>query len=247
MKTSKQVAIYDSTTSSEIAKVELSSRKLNEPIDQRLHKRLLVCGILSSILYAVANIITVMLYEGYNAASQTVSELSAIDAPTRTLWVLLMIPYSLLMIGFGTGVWQSAAGNRSLRITGALFIADAVIGFFWPPMHQREVLAAGGGTLTDTLHIVFTMITVPLMILPIVFGAVASGKRFRVYSIATLAILVAAGILTGIDGPKIAADLPTPGIGIWERINIGVYMLWVAVFAIMLLRKEKRAVSLTST
>jgi len=228
----------NSITSSETKKVKLSTGRLNKPFDQVIREGLLVCGIVSSILYLVANIITAMLYEGYDVASQTVSELSAIDAPTRTLWVGLMIPYSLLVIAFGTGVWQSAAGNRSLRVAGALFIADAVIGFFWPPMHQREVLAAGGGTLTDTLHIVFTMITVPLMILAIVFGAMASGKHFRIYSIATLVILMIAGILTGIDGPKISADLPTPLIGIWERINIGIYMLWVAVFAIALIRKE---------
>jgi hypothetical protein len=34
-----------------------------------------------------------------------------------------------------------------------MFIAHDVTGFFWPPMHQREVLAAGGGTRTDTMHI----------------------------------------------------------------------------------------------
>lgn len=203
-----------------------------------LQKFLLFCGILSSLLYIVANIVCAMIYEGYSAVSQTVSELSAIDAPTRPLWVKLVTIYSFLMIAFGLGVWQSAAGNRRLRIVGGLFIANAIIGFFWPPMHQREVLAAGGGTLTDTLHIVFTFVTVPLMMLAIGFGATAFGKRFRLYSIATLVILVIAGIFTGIDGPKISEDLPTPWVGVWERINIGVYMLWVAVLAIFLLRPK---------
>jgi hypothetical protein len=228
-----------SIPSIEMATDGLSSRKANNPVNQRIHRSLLVCGILSSVLYVVANIITAMLYEGYNPASQTVSELSAIDAPTRTLWVSLIIPYSFLLIAFGIGVWQFIPLNRWLRITGVLFIADAIIGSFWPPMHRREVLAAGGGSLTDTLHIVFTMITVPLMILAIVFGAAALGKRFRIYSIATLIVLVIAGIFTGIDGPKISNGLPTPWVGVWERVNIGVYMVWVMVLAIVLLKKEK--------
>ena len=206
-----------------------------------LQKFLLFCGILSSLVYVVANIVCAMVYEGYSAVSQTVSELSAIDAPTRPMWVSLTFFYSLFVIAFGYGVWKAAAGNRRLRIVGALFIADAAIGFFWPPMHQREVLGAGGGTLTDTLHIVFTFVTVPLMMLAIGFGAAAFGKRFRLYSIATLVILVVAGIFTGIDGPKISENLPTPWIGVWERINIGVYMLWVVVLAILLLRAEKKA------
>jgi hypothetical protein len=107
-------------------------------------------------------------------------------------------------------------------------------------MHQREVLAAGGGTLTDTLHIVFTMVTVPLMMLTIGFGAASFGKRFKLYSIVTLVVLIIAGIFTGIDSPKIEANLPTPSIGVWERINIGVYMLWVVVLSIILLRKENK-------
>jgi hypothetical protein len=40
--------------------------------------------------------------------------------------------------------------------------------------------------------------------------------------------------------PGISEDLPTPLIGVWERINIGVFLLWVIVLAIVLLREDKR-------
>src|SRR5687767_12593955 len=83
-------------------------------------KILLVCGILSSLLYVAMNIFVPMQYEGYNSASQTVSELSAIDTPTRTLWVSLAIVYTLLVIAFGLGVWKSSEQNRNLRIAGGL-------------------------------------------------------------------------------------------------------------------------------
>ncbi len=75
------------------------------------------------------------------------------------------------------------------------------------------------------------------MVLTIVFGAAALGKRFRVYSAATIAVFVVFGALTGLDGPKIAANLPTPWIGVWERINAGAYLLWVGAFTIALLRR----------
>jgi Protein of unknown function (DUF998) len=214
----------------------IQSRK--QPAVVGLQKLLLICGVLSSVLYVVANVVTAMQYPGYNTSSQTVSELSAIDTPTRSLWVLLMAGYSLLVIAFAIGVWRSAGNNRRLQVVAGVLIAYAVIGFFWPPMHQREVLAAGGGTLTDTLHIVFTFITIPLLMLAIGFGSTAFGKGFRFYSIATLVILFIAGMLTGIDSPRMEANLPTPWIGVWERISIGVYMLWVVVFAIKLLRSK---------
>jgi hypothetical protein len=128
----------------------------------------------------------------------------------------------------------SARRNRPLRVAGGLLVAYGIIGLAWPPMHLREVLAAGGATLTDTMHIVFAMVTVLLMLLAIGFGAAAFGKRFRLYSIATMVILFAFGALTIPDAPNIQANLPTPWIGVWERINIGVFLLWAVVLAITL-------------
>ncbi|MEI9909295.1 MAG: DUF998 domain-containing protein [Bacteroidota bacterium] len=205
-----------------------------------LRKVLLICGIISSLFYVAINIFVPMQFPGYSAASQTVSELSAIGAPTRPLWIPLGIVYALLGAAFGWGVWKSALGNRPLQIAGGSIFINGVISIFWPPMHQREVLATVGGTLTDTMHIVFSIVTVFLFVLSIGFGAAALGKRFRLYSIATLVILLVFGILTGSDAPRLEANFPTPWIGVWERINIGVYLLWVVVLAIILLRRIKR-------
>jgi hypothetical protein len=200
-------------------------------------KVLLSCGILSSLLYVAMNVLAAMRYEGYRSASQTISELSAIGAPSRPLWVGLGIVYTLLVAAFGWGVWRSAGTNGRLRVVGALFVANGLIGLAWPPMHPRGTVV----TLTDTLHIVFTMATVLLMMLAIGFGAGAFGRRFRRYSIATLVILVAFGALTGLEGPRVAANLPTPWIGVWERINIGAYLQWVVVLAASLLRAPETA------
>ncbi len=208
-----------------------------------VRKALLVCGILSSLLYVAMNIIGAMQFEGYSSLSQTVSELSAIGAPTRPLWVALGFVYGVLVIAFGLGVWVSAGGKRSLRAVGGLLVAQGILGLAaWPfaPMHQREVLAAGGGTLTDTMHIILAMVTVLIMLLAIGFGATAFGKRFRIYSIGTIVMLLVFGTLTGLDGPRISANLPTPWVGIWERINIAGFLLWVVVLAIVLLPVEKR-------
>jgi hypothetical protein len=102
-------------------------------------------------------------------------------------------------------------------------------------MHQRAVLAAGGGTLTDTMHIVWTIVTNVFFMLEIGFGAAAFGKRFRFYSIVTMVILIVFGTLTGLDAPGVSANLPTPWIGVWERIIIGAFLLWVIVLAFTLL------------
>src|SRR5687767_4688574 len=100
----------------------------------------LVCGILSSLLYAGINIYVPMQCDSYSSASQTVSELSAIDAPTTPLWVLLITVYTLFAAAFAWGIWESAGRNRPLRVVGGLMVVYVVVGLFWPPMHQREAL-----------------------------------------------------------------------------------------------------------
>jgi hypothetical protein len=184
-----------------------------------------------------------MRWEAYSSASQTISELSAIGAPTRSLWVLPAAFYTMLVVAFGWGIVESAGRNRALRIVGRLIFAYGALGLVWPfaPMHLRETLVAGGGTLSDTMHIVLASATVLLMLIAIGVGAAALGKRFRLYSIASLVILATFGALTFLDAPRLAADLPTPWIGVWERINIGAFLLWAALLAIMMLRRIRSA------
>lgn len=204
-----------------------------------LQKFLLLCGIVSTLWYIAVNIIVPLQYPGYNIASYAVSELSAIDAQTRVLWMTLCFPFSLLVIAFGLGVWLTADHNKNLRIAAVVIIFDAIIGFFWPPMHKREIIAAGDGTLSDTLHLVWTFIHIILMLFMIGFGAAALGKTFRIYSIGTVTAFIVFGILTALESKGINAGTPTPYIGIWERINMGAYMLWIVVFTIALLKKKK--------
>jgi hypothetical protein len=205
-------------------------------VNESWRKALLVCGILSSLLYGA--MIGAIGSEGYSRISQTPSELSAIGAPTRSLWVQLGAVYTVLVATFGWGVWKSAGRDRALRIVGGLLVAYGSLGLLWPfaPMHQREVLAAGGGTLSDTMHVVLASATVLLMFVAMGVAARAFGKRFRLYSIASIVVLVAFGAMTFWDAPRVQANLPTPWIGLWERINISVFLLWVVVLATVLWR-----------
>lgn len=200
-------------------------------------KILLVCGILSSLYYVALNVFVPMGFEGYSYTAHTVSELSAIGAPTRQVWVPLASLWVLLFAAFGWGVWRSAAGNRPLRIVGGLILAYCAVNLYWPPMHLREALAAGEGTLTDTLHLVWAGVAVLFMMLMMGFGAAALGKRFRLYTIASMALHVLFGVLTSLEAPNVETNGPTPWIGVWERINIGIFLLWVGVLAVGLLRK----------
>lgn len=204
---------------------------------------LLSCGILASLLYVGTDILAAILYEGYSYTDQTVSELFAVDAPTRPLIVSRGLAYSVLLIAFGLGVRGSVSGKRALRVAGGLLIGIGVIDLVGPftPMHQRAVLASGGGTLTDTLHIALASVDVLFILLIIGFGATALGKRFRLYSIGTILLVGVFGAWAGVDGPRIGANLPTPWVGVRERISIFGFMLWLVVLAVAFLRARHTA------
>lgn len=199
-----------------------------------LRKVLLACGIAASLVYVAANMLGAMRWQGYSSTNQAVSELSAIDAPSRPLIVPLMLAHGVLALAFGIGAVWSAGRNRSLRISCWLLVGVGAVDLAAPlfPMHLRGV----EGSLTDTMHIIVTGVTVVLFLLAIGFGAAAFGRRFRLYSLVTLVTLLVFGAVAGMQGPQIAANEPTPWHGVYERINIGGYLLWMAVLAVALLR-----------
>lgn len=200
-------------------------------------KVLLGCGVASSALYVATDILASARYEGYRYRDQQISELMAVEAPTRHLMVALLTPYDLLVLALAAGVWTSSGQSRALRTTAVLLAAYAIVGFVGllsAPMHARG--AEASITHTDVRHIVTTVALVTFTLMFIGFGAAAFGRRFRWYSIGTVVLLIAGGTLAGLSGSRLAANQPTPWMGMAERVNIYAAMLWVAVLAVAVWR-----------
>jgi len=191
-----------------------------------------------SIVYIGTDILGSLVWGGYSYISQTVSELSAIGAPSRFTMIPLFTIYSLLVIAFGFGIRKLSFTARSLRILSILMIAYGIICLFGPfaPMHLRGESPG----LTDTMHIALTIVTVILIFLILGFSVNRFGKTFRVYTILTILLVLVFGSLTGKDGAKLAANEPTPWMGLTERINIYAFMIWVAVLSLKLKLMHQR-------
>jgi hypothetical protein len=190
-----------------------------------------------------ADILAAMLYPGYSYTGQAISELSAIGAPTKSLLAVTGTIYLVLEFAFAVGIWLAAGHRRSLRITAGLLFALWAVGvlaiFF--PMQQRADLATSGPMLTDVMHlIIWGVVTSVLILLMIGFGASADGKWFRVYSYATILLFVVGLIWTWWDAPAVGANLPTPWLGVHERLMVYAEIVWLMVLAIVLLRAERR-------
>lgn len=195
-------------------------------------KVVLSFGVAASLLYVAMNAFVPLLWKGYSVTAQAISELSAIGAPTRAVWVGLGVVYCVLLAGFGWALATDTGARRPLRIAGALMVVNGALSLYWPPMHLR---GADFG-LTDALHIVWSAATVALMLGAMGFAAAAFGRPFRMYSLLSVVVLAVCGVLTAAAGPLVAADLPTPGLGTWERVSVGTFMVWLAVLSVLAAR-----------
>jgi hypothetical protein len=126
-----------------------------------------------------------------------------------------------------------------VRIIGVLLLGFAAVGPAWSvaPMHRREVLAAGGGTWQDTLHLALGGINSALFFALMGVGTAAFRGLFRVYSIASIGVVLVFGALMGRAAPRVGRDEPTPWLGVTERITIFGSFLWFAAFSGSLLRR----------
>ena len=205
-----------------------------------LTRLLLACGIAGALLFVAMDwIASFWLYPGYDFTSQQVSELSAIGAPSRNTWMALGFPHAALTFAFAYGVWRASAGRWSLAITAALLALFALNSFLWgwvAPMHMRGVAF----TATDTLHIVFTVVAVVLMVGFMTIGARPFGRRLRWFSGLTVAAMLICGGIVGTQVPAIAQGLPTPWMGLVERVSVYAPSLWMAVLAMALLGESQR-------
>lgn len=196
---------------------------------ERVRKILLACGPLSALSYIGWRELAALRWEGYSRISNSISELQLTGTPTKSLldpwegWV-----YSALSLAFGVGIWLSAQGSRSLRVVGALMILPAAASPLWLLFGEANLAA----------HLALAVMGIVSWLCAMGFGAAALGKRFRIYSLVTLAVVVAFNALALSYAPEVNAGEPTPFIGLYERIAFGAYYLWQSVLAVALWRRR---------
>lgn len=143
-----------------------------------------------------------------------------------------MLAYNVLILAFGVGVWLGGK-NRAQQVTAVLLAVYAVAGVIGLLVFPLDYTTTGSGA---TMHMVATFTLIVVMFSFIVTAAVGGGRAFRLYSAVTALVIIGGAVLAGLQVPRIEAGLPTPGLGIFERLNIYAMLVWVIVFAITLWR-----------
>jgi pimeloyl-ACP methyl ester carboxylesterase/hypothetical membrane protein len=207
------------------------------------HRALLACGIVASLAYVATDIFASLRYPGYSFTDQAVSELFALGAPTSRIVVPLFTISSALLAAFSLGVWRSSRHSQASRWLASMIFGNAVDSLLlWNffPMHMRGVTP----TFTDAMHLVLAIN--PFVLLSVVFGIAAFKGWFRAYSTATVLVLLVPAVLSFSYVMAVAANQPTPGMGLAERVSQYGNQLWQAMLAFVLLRERRRFMSQAS-
>lgn len=206
-----------------------------------VHRTLLACGAISSVLYGIIDLLAGLSYEGYSFYSQTISELGAVGAPQPSWLAPLFFTYSALMFLFGgaVAVYGVRRSDR-IRVVGALLLIYMVVGSGTAlfPVHVR-----GTAVFADEMpHIVAGLAAITVMLTAIAVGAKAFEREFRVFSWMCFASIVVFGGLTVPLGMRLAVGEPTPGMGLVERLAYYSMLVWVAGLSLVLFRRSERRV-----
>jgi hypothetical membrane protein len=203
-----------------------------------IRRGLLSAGALSSLLYvAGTDGMAASRWDGYRRTEQMVSDLFAIGSPGRVVLVPMTWMYTVLLVAFGFGVWNSARESRALRVGGGLIIGyglSNIVGSFYP------LTLYDNGSVP--MHIVATNLLLAFMVAAMCVVAAGFHGRMRLYSIASLVTSLLMGIVSFMAAPG-----PNLLLGIGERISIGAFLLWVVVLAAALWTPPTRAPDTNAT
>ncbi len=202
-------------------------------IDRRALRLASVCGIAAVGIYVGTTILGGLLDPGYSQTGRTISELTA-SAPDRGLLAVLYVGYNVLVAAFGYAVHRIAPQEPRLRIGMYLLVAGAIAGIGLVTVLPTD-LAGGPITAIGSAHIVVAGVAALLTVATTFVMAI--GFR-RVAALRPLARgSIAAGVAIVVSGPLSAFAVASgnPYAGVFERITIGLFLLWVWGISVYLL------------
>lgn len=200
-------------------------------------KTLISAAVLAVVVYVLGDVLSALIYDGYSYLDQAISELSAFGSPVRPLMVAVILTHSLLLLAFGVGLLRVARPRTALWWVGALQVAESVlVGLpthtFWA-MSSRGMATGFNDRMHITLSVVFSVLVLAMMVL----SAVAYRGWFRLYSIATMVVVVGFGMASSFAIRDIERN-DTPWAGGLERINAYAYFAWLVLLALRAIRHE---------
>lgn len=178
------------------------------------------------------------MYPEYSHLNQALSELGAVDAPTHLISPLINnFPLGILFTLFGVSVLQTFRDSTPAKVTGVLIVVHGVMsiaaGFFSCDAECNPE----SPSISQVVHnlaglIMFLSLVVASGIWIYLSKRLLASNKLAWFSL--LCTLVAVGVLI----PMVLAIQSGSGFGVYQRINYGASVVWVAGLACFLFRRN---------
>lgn len=197
-----------------------------------MKNKLFYFGILSPLFYLAAVVIGGILWPEYSHIRQPISELSADFAPNMLAVDLLFFLANLsgLLFGIGVFILGSREKRKIVKAVGSLLIISGVVSLLFYFFPQDPI----GAKLTfkGLVHFILAGAS-SILTMAIVFTSTYAFKFIKKFSMVMGFMIVISGFFT----VYAATNLPAI-FGIFERITIGSYMLWLFTVSITLVKSK---------
>lgn len=183
-----------------------------------LIQKLGLLGIVSFLSYTAAVVFAPLAYPGYNRLAQAVSDLSAANAPSLTLWNQLSALYNVCEVVCATVVCIGVQGQKTKLLRSGIYLFAimewiSAVGYRMFPLSDSGY----GGAFQDVMHMVVTALVVLLSIISLIVIIVAGVKSRDQRSYGACAGIALGMMLVGALGMKI---VPAEYFGVVERFSV---------------------------
>jgi hypothetical protein len=202
-----------------------------------LRKVLIYCGIAAPVIYVITAIGGAALRNDYSHLVNAISELISNGAPNKAVLDVVFNIYNALLLLFAIGAFLVLKNApRICRVSMGIFIAIQVLSFSWGFFPMDPI--GSESTFAGTMHNVFGgVVAFATILMPLLMGLglrrLKGFQSYAIYSFISSAIIFVSG-LTGV----ILAGQGVHLFGLFERITIGTYEVWIFVTALKLLKAE---------
>lgn len=175
-------------------------------------------GVVAFISYVAAVVFSPLSYPGYDWMAQAVSDLSAANAPSLTLWNQLSCLYNVCTLICTMMVCVGIQGRKTKLLRVGVYIFTAMewisaVGFGMFPLSDSGY----DGSFQDKMHILSTVLVVMLSIVSLMIIIVAGVKDKSCRSYGIFAGIALGMMMVGAFGMNI---VPKEYFGIVERFSV---------------------------
>lgn len=201
-------------------------------------KPLYVAGVATPFWLAIALLILGSLYPDYSQFEQSMSVLGAVDAPTHFIAPIINnFPLGLLFILFGVGVYKTFPHSALARLSGLLILVHGLASFVTGDFACDAGCNPDAPSAAQQVHHIAGLVMTWSLIAA---GGIWGWLGLRMEGYRGLAFLsMAFTLLALITVPMVAISSKNlVGYGLYERVNAFASAIWVAIFAVDLLRRK---------